>query len=110
MLSTKSASAPQYNKFFDSISIRYLYKRHEHHLWYPERDEPVDADVTNETTTSTNAGVSINMAGSIPIPAPEVHVQKDRRLTVAHKMRSWRKGVSMEKCEIRFISCTGNVS
>ncbi|KIW80639.1 hypothetical protein Z517_07255 [Fonsecaea pedrosoi CBS 271.37] len=87
----------QYNKFFDSISIRYLYKEKEHHLWYPERDEPVDVDISNETTTTTGAGLGVGMAGTIPIPAPEVHVQKDRKLTVARKMRSWRKGVSMEK-------------
>lgn len=53
---------------------------------------------------STSAGLSITMAGSIPIPAPEVHVQKDRKLTVARKMQSWRKGISMEKCEIPLIS------
>ncbi|OAL36406.1 hypothetical protein AYO20_04302 [Fonsecaea nubica] len=90
----------QYNKFFDSISIRYLYKEKEHHLWYPERDEPVDADISNETTTTTGASLGVGMAGTIPIPAPEVHVQKDRKLTVARKMRSWRKGVSMEKFHV----------
>ncbi len=100
LLPLLTAPSHKYNKFFDSISIRYPYKRQERHLWYPERDEPVDVNVTNETTTSTSAGLSVAVAGSIPVPAPEVHVQKDRKLTVARKMRSRRKGVSMEKCEL----------
>ena len=92
----------QYNKFFDSLSVRYLYRPKERHIWYPESDRPSDVQVDEETTASTGAQLGLATAGSIPIPAPEVHIQKDRKLVVSRKMHGWRKGVSMEQCQ----SCT----
>jgi hypothetical protein len=90
----------KFNRFFDSVSIRYLFDSGERHEVKPEYEKFRNAKVTelNSHETGAQAGVS-GSASSAITPSLEVHVQSNRSVTVEGDMASWRRGVSVESCE-----------
>jgi len=100
-----NSSRQYFNRFFDSFSVRYLYKEGERHEWIPERSEDAEIEVADETTKTRDATIGISGAmGAVPAPLVEAHIQKDRKVTVSRKMKSWRRGVSMDECEFSPIT------
>jgi hypothetical protein len=70
----------------------------------PERSQDAEIDFTDETTKTRDATVGIQGGAGGPVPSLEAHVQKDRKVTVTRKLKSWRRGVSMDKCEFSLLA------
>jgi hypothetical protein len=92
----------KFNRFFDAISLRYLFKEGARHEFKPNGDAMVQADVTEGRTkgTETVAGLSAN--GGQVTPSLEFHIQQGQSINVQRTMNSWRRGVSMERCKLHF--------
>jgi hypothetical protein len=65
----------------------------------PERGDEAEAEVADELTKTQDATIGIQGGAGGPVPSLEAHVQRSRKVTVTRKMKSWRRGVSMEECE-----------
>lgn len=90
----------KYNRFFDSISLWYLYHRGEHFSTVPDHsDDTISADVSSEMTKSTSGTFGLQGSTTGVVPSLELHLQKDFKVMTSRKMNSWRLGVSREKCE-----------
>jgi hypothetical protein len=104
------SSFQKYNRFFDSISIRYLFYNGEELDLYPKSDKLASGiKVTNETgrTNTLDAGVSGNPTTTIS-PNLSVHAQRNFKLVYQRNMNSWRMGLSFEPCE--FFSSVSSTS
>ncbi|EPE10881.1 hypothetical protein F503_05976 [Ophiostoma piceae UAMH 11346] len=89
-------SFQKHNRFFDSISLRFLFCRGDLVHPRPQSDAAVHGlQVTQERdkSTSVDAGVT---AGVVSVAAPQISVQAQRNFKLAYQrtMSSWRMGLS----------------
>ncbi|KAF2260361.1 hypothetical protein CC78DRAFT_571266 [Lojkania enalia] len=87
----------KFNKFFDSVSLRYLFKSPENHVFTPESDSWARAKLTTEK--AKERGAALGASGTAPAISPnvELHFQSNKSVTVERDdMESWRRGVSQE--------------
>lgn len=99
-LSNSIHSYQKFNRFFDSVSLRYFYESGERHELTPKGDETAIAQVSEQNGDET--GATAGVSGAIPsgiAPSLGVHVQSNRSITVGRQMKSWRYGLSYEPCE-----------
>lgn len=64
----------------------------------------VSANIEEETDKSKEGVLGMQGGANGPVPSLEVHIQRDDKLTVKRKMKSWRRGASMEKCKYSLAS------
>ena len=93
-------SFQKHNRFFDSISLRFLFCRGDLVHPRPQSDAAVHGlQVTQERdkSTSVTAGVT---AGVVSVAAPQISVQAQRNFQLAYRrtMSSWRMGLSSVEC------------
>ncbi|KAK0624179.1 hypothetical protein B0T14DRAFT_602581 [Immersiella caudata] len=91
-------SQGRHNRIFDSVDVRYLYRRGERHDLLPKGDAVLtDITLTHEDDKEreVEAGVSATVAGG-PTPAFTVHASHARKVTYERKLRSWRKSLAYE--------------
>jgi hypothetical protein len=92
------------NRLFESISLRYLFRENEDHEVKPQpyHDEEQDqfAEARVENSESREVGFNAGISGVPPAVSPslEFHVQKNKTVTIEQTMKSWRRGLSVEKC------------
>lgn len=101
---TGICSHNKFNRFFDTISLRYLYNEFEHHEFTPGPDGYATFNAQDETKKTQEATAGISGSANGVTPSLELHVTSERTLTVARDYKSWRRGVSMEKCESHDLS------
>ncbi|KAK4450571.1 hypothetical protein QBC34DRAFT_76480 [Podospora aff. communis PSN243] len=93
-----NASQGRHNRIFDSVDVRYLYRRGERHDLLPKGDAILtDISLAHEEDKEAEleGGVSANILGG-PTPAFTVHASHGRKVTYERKLRSWRKSLAFE--------------
>ncbi|OAA68273.1 hypothetical protein SPI_00468 [Niveomyces insectorum RCEF 264] len=96
-------SFQKYNRFFDSVSVRYLFRQGDLIELRPHSDAAAkNIQVTKERdkSSSLDAGVSPGMVSAVA-PNLSIQVQRDFRLTYQRSMNSWRMGLSFEEYPVR---------
>lgn len=89
------------NRFFDNVSLRYLFANGEYHIINPRADRMQSAlKVTNEEThsKSLDAGLS-GVTPTTIAPKVEAHINSEGKVVVEQEgQKSWRSGLSFESC------------
>lgn len=91
----------KHNRFFDSVSLRYLFTEGERHEVKPQPDRVTEVKVMDESGNSTEAVAKLS--GSAPnaiSPSLEVHYQSHDTMTVEHSLEAWRCGMGVERCKL----------
>lgn len=91
----------KHNRFFDSVSLRYLFTEGERHEVKPLPDRVTKVQVKDESGDSTEA--MAKLSGSAPnaiSPSLEVHYQSHDTMTVEQSMETWRCGMGAERCKL----------
>jgi hypothetical protein len=88
-----------FNRFFESISLRYFFEEDEEHIVKPKprhRSRKAHVGISESHEVGVNAGIS----GGMPVISPSLsfHVQKNRTVSIERDMESWRLEQSVEKC------------
>jgi hypothetical protein len=91
----------KFEKFFDSISLRYLFMDGEKHKVKPLGDNMV-ADIVVSDAKMNSKSLDVGMNASIPTgsvtPSVGAHIQHDNTITYEHHTNSWKRGLSFETC------------
>ena len=97
-----SNSFQKFNRFFDSISLRWLLRDGESYEVSPTSDNITVAQVSEVDAREFDATAGLSSSKSSPGgPTLEVHVQNNHSMTTARNLKSWRRGVTVETCEMR---------
>ncbi|EFX04701.1 hypothetical protein CMQ_1629 [Grosmannia clavigera kw1407] len=91
----------KHNRFFDSVSLRYLFRHGEEVDLRPLSDSAqhgITVTNTRDKLNSIDAGMSAGMVTAVA-PTLSVQAQRDFKLTYQRSMNSWRMGLSFESCE-----------
>ncbi|KAK4214699.1 hypothetical protein QBC37DRAFT_386979 [Rhypophila decipiens] len=87
------------NRFFDNISLRYLFNSGERHKFDPNAD-PIQAGLTVTNEESHGKSLDYGLTGVTPstiTPKLEAHLTSEGRVTVEQPgQKSWRSGLSFE--------------
>lgn len=90
------------NRFFDNVSLRYLFTNGENHALTPRADHVQSAlKVTNEETRSKSLDAGISGVTPTTIaPKVEAHINSEGKVVVQQEdQKSWRSGLSIESCK-----------
>lgn len=91
------SSLQRHNRIFDSVSVRYLYRKGEKHDLLPKGDSILtDISISHETGKSSEVEAGIAGASGHIAPAFTVHAQHASKLTYERTMASWRKALTYE--------------
>ncbi|KAF2402558.1 hypothetical protein EJ06DRAFT_345557 [Trichodelitschia bisporula] len=82
----------KFNRFFDSVSLRWLLRDGERYETTPRSQRIDSQDRACEPIDTTSSCSDIASAA----PSAQVHVQGGQTLAVERKTKSWRRGVTVE--------------
>ena len=91
----------KFNRVFDSVFLRYLFRSGERHEFRPEADAVAHGTLKNEKGDQKDltAGVSGTSAGIVTLSL-QAHVQRNRTVALERVLNSWRLGVSVEQSKL----------
>ena len=89
----------KFNRFFDSVSLRYLHEEGEDLKRKPGHENTQPAKVTETKGETTDLTAGLQSSGSTVTPSLQFHIQQSESIVIERKMRCWKRGVTEEKCQ-----------
>ena len=96
-----------YKRFFDSVSLKYLYHHGESHRVLPAGDLSADLKVTDENSNKSTYTVGVQNAGPNPTGKLDAQVERNDKISYEAPMKAWREGLSYEPYKPRKCPLNG---